>query len=293
MKAKETAIVRSLSPSRGHRLAHDRYQSISLQSPPAANSPTFSALMPKAVERSRNEENLAQRRNQKPPQPIQTYTQAHFLGAYNQGHIGPDPTTAPSPEILSPCEEHVHVENGSGPNSSCYRSSGGVRGVREASDCDSAGRQVNEAIQEMYKGWTTMPRLNIRPEFPKRHQSLAQRPIESKTTMERLGLSAPPSPTSLKRYHGHDDAAASQTTDTEPASAGAIFSPLPLYFRGQNFPSTKKGEKTMIGRNGWLECTGSSLDDDRKTHTKRMGFLDSIKKIAKDVVGKLASNRPK
>ncbi|OAA58830.1 hypothetical protein ISF_06613 [Cordyceps fumosorosea ARSEF 2679] len=69
-------------------------------------------------------------------------------------------------------------------------------------------------------------------------------------------------------------------------SESPMFSPLPLYFRGQDFPTVKQGGKTLIGNNGWLEKTGQDslgLDGERKTPQKRAGILDSIKKIAKDM----------
>ncbi|KAL6871603.1 hypothetical protein HDV57DRAFT_511798 [Trichoderma longibrachiatum] len=63
-----------------------------------------------------------------------------------------------------------------------------------------------------------------------------------------------------------------------------LFSPLALYFRGDEFPTEKKGEKTMIGQNGWLECTDKSdPNKDRQTPQKKTGILDGIRKIAKDM----------
>lgn len=47
----------------------------------------------------------------------------------------------------------------------------------------------------------------------------------------------------------------------------------------------KKGEKTMIGDNGWLERTDKGADAAKKAPQKKAGILDSIKKIAKDMVG--------
>lgn len=63
------------------------------------------------------------------------------------------------------------------------------------------------------------------------------------------------------------------------------FSPLQFYFRGTDYPSTKKGEKTMIGDNGWLERTDRAVVEQvAKTPQKKTGILDSIKKMAKEVV---------
>ncbi|KAL7948170.1 hypothetical protein V8C42DRAFT_244109 [Trichoderma barbatum] len=63
-----------------------------------------------------------------------------------------------------------------------------------------------------------------------------------------------------------------------------VFSPLALYFRGVEFPTEKKGEKTMIGQNGWLECTEQNDHDKKKqTPQKKARILDGIRKIAKDM----------
>jgi hypothetical protein len=57
-----------------------------------------------------------------------------------------------------------------------------------------------------------------------------------------------------------------------------------MYFRGTDYPSVKKGEKVMIGDNGWLERTDNGADQVSKAPQKKTGILDSIKKMAKDVV---------
>lgn len=46
----------------------------------------------------------------------------------------------------------------------------------------------------------------------------------------------------------------------------------------------KKGEKTMIGDNGWLERTDKVPDKTKKTPQKKVGIIEGIKKIAKDMV---------
>jgi len=63
-----------------------------------------------------------------------------------------------------------------------------------------------------------------------------------------------------------------------------VFSPLQFYFRGTDYPSSKKGEKTMIGDNGWLERPNGGSDQSSKTPQKKTGILDNIKKLAKDMV---------
>ncbi|KAK2475323.1 hypothetical protein H9L39_12916 [Fusarium oxysporum f. sp. albedinis] len=56
-----------------------------------------------------------------------------------------------------------------------------------------------------------------------------------------------------------------------------------FYFRGTDYPSSKKGEKTMIGDNGWLERPNGGSDQSSKTPQKKTGILDNIKKLAKDM----------
>ncbi|KAK0390080.1 hypothetical protein NLU13_3653 [Sarocladium strictum] len=62
-----------------------------------------------------------------------------------------------------------------------------------------------------------------------------------------------------------------------------LFSPLASYFRGPDFPSEKKGGKIMIGDNGWLERTQSVNDQTKRSPSKRIGILEGIKKIARDM----------
>lgn len=128
-----------------------------------------------------------------------------------------------------------------------------------------------------------------RVERPPRVQSLARRPRRSKNTSEGLGSDIlrrpdgffspfPPPPLPTQAQAPARDAAGVQNVESP------LFSPLALYFRGNGFPTAKKGEKTMIGRNGWLERTGRDSPDKRKkTGQKKAGILESIKKIAKDM----------
>jgi hypothetical protein len=63
----------------------------------------------------------------------------------------------------------------------------------------------------------------------------------------------------------------------------ALYSPLTPYFADKKFP-VKKGGKTMIGDNGWLERTAPKTPEMKKSSPKKSGLLDSIKKIAKEMV---------
>ena len=62
------------------------------------------------------------------------------------------------------------------------------------------------------------------------------------------------------------------------------FSPFPYYFRGEDFPSQKMGQKTLIGEGGWLERTNESPDKFKKGAEKKGGFINGIKRLAKDIV---------
>ena len=65
----------------------------------------------------------------------------------------------------------------------------------------------------------------------------------------------------------------------------ALWSPFPFYFRGDDFPSEKKGGKTMFGHDGWLERTEQGADKGKKgSPHKKAGLIESIKKIAKEMV---------
>jgi hypothetical protein len=63
-----------------------------------------------------------------------------------------------------------------------------------------------------------------------------------------------------------------------------MFSPLALYFRDQEYPAERKGKKTMIGQDGWLEITERSSCCNKQTSPKKTGILDGIRKFAKDIV---------
>jgi hypothetical protein len=63
-----------------------------------------------------------------------------------------------------------------------------------------------------------------------------------------------------------------------------VFSPLALYFHDHGYPAERKGKKTMIGQNGWLEITERSGGYNKQTSPKKTSILDGIRKIAKDMV---------
>ncbi|TWU75604.1 hypothetical protein ED733_006754 [Metarhizium rileyi] len=241
----------------------------------------FSETAPNPADAVLSIENLAQRRNQMPPPPINTSAQLQ------QSYIHQSKEESVHDlKILSerqfPGEVPSRNGNGSEVCSSGQKSSG--KGIEYATYREDRRQQVNEEpILDTYNSWAN-GQGNTRPEYPKRHQSLMKRPPRSESTLESLNSFSLPSaePAGDVAAVTRPEASSNPKGAPEPSPQ---FSPLPLYFRGQNFPTTKKGEKTMIGQNGWLECTGKVYDDDKKPQAKRLGFLlNNIKKIAKDVL---------
>lgn len=62
------------------------------------------------------------------------------------------------------------------------------------------------------------------------------------------------------------------------------YSPLTPFFADKSFPVPRKGKKTLIGDNGWLERTVASPEKKGKESPKKQGLFDSLKKIAKEMV---------
>ncbi|KAH6877333.1 hypothetical protein B0T10DRAFT_584400 [Thelonectria olida] len=131
---------------------------------------------------------------------------------------------------------------------------------------------LNDAVVDAYKDWALVRTPSPPKESAPRPESRDRRPRRSKSTGEALrqqcdvDLDLPPmTPRNALR--------------SENATP---FSPLQMYFRGPDFPSVKKGEKTMIGNNGWLERTDQAPEK-KKTPQRKGGIIEGIKKIAKDM----------
>jgi hypothetical protein len=140
----------------------------------------------------------------------------------------------------------------------------------------------HDAVVDIYQNWGDFYSSGVSPEPSPNEHSVSQHPRRSRSNVEGLRRRESPSKTGPVP----DPVRRPQARLT--ANVGSpLFSPLALYFRGQDFPTVKKGEKVLIGDNGWLERTGQQAeqsDRDKKAPQKRAGFLDSIKKIAKDMV---------
>jgi hypothetical protein len=103
------------------------------------------------------------------------------------------------------------------------------------------------------------------------------------------GAAAPDHSPSLSRPKSHNHLRPSGSRP-ELQAAGAmdreqLYSPLAPYFAHKNFPIAKRGGKVMIGDNGWLERTPAGLGKKQKASPKKSGFIDSIKKKAREMVG--------
>lgn len=219
---------------------------------------------------------LAKRRNQVLPPPIETSSSVQKSKISTTGK-----NSHPLETSFSDGEHSLLQENvGSGISSSHYGSSGKTKDTFHS---EESGRQVNEAIASMYDSWANI-QTPQRTEFPQRQQSLAQRPRRSEITVDNTSWNCVSSPFPINPSPHPAPREATQNPNFM-LSPSSQFSPLPLYFRGQSFPNTKMGGKTMIGCNGWLESTERTFEDGKKPQSKRMAFIESIKRMAKDVVG--------
>ncbi|CAM1509215.1 Fc.00g029540.m01.CDS01 [Cosmosporella sp. VM-42] len=251
-----------------------------------AESPTFSELMPgrhKAGSSDPFSSTLAGRRHRAPPPPIQT-------GSARRYPIPQRTEMEAIPDSVSPLSQQLFErpqymdEDSTSQYSQEARYSGHpepleVRGTNHS----RTQSKVNNAVISSYKDWAQMNSPSTNGVPPPRQESLQNRPRRSKSNAEGLrethaaaaaALQSPPMPQQL----------------TVPTCNTPLFSPLQLYFRGPDFPTVKKGEKTMIGDNGWLERTEKTQEKTKKVAPKKTGILDSIKQIAKDMAADFSHN---
>lgn len=71
-----------------------------------------------------------------------------------------------------------------------------------------------------------------------------------------------------------------------------VYSPLTPFFSTKDLPASTKVSKTLIGDNGWLERTGKSPEKAAPS-PKKAGFLDNLKKKAKEMVGHMNAGSPR
>ncbi|PNY23172.1 Uncharacterized protein TCAP_06889 [Tolypocladium capitatum] len=245
-------------------------------------STTFSDLMPKR-QGDIFAASLAERRQQPAPALIQV---GDRRTAARTPHRAQLELVSHAVSPLSPRRGRRQGGADSGEVSPYYPSGQPESFYTRNTTSDSSDANVNGPVMDMYKAWAQRTSPIEYPEPPPRVQSLAQLPRRSKSTSDGLASDGmrfsegppPPLPT-LNPARG---------TAVQPADS-PLFSPLALYFRGNDFPSIKKGEKTMIGHNGWLERTGKASEKVKKTPQKKAGILESIKKIAKDMTAEFSN----
>ena len=244
------------------------------------DSPTFSELMPGRHKTGSSDpfsSTLAGRRQKAPPPPIQT-------GSGRRYPILQRPEMEVIPDSISPLSQsrfersQYMDEDSASQYSQEARYSGHPEPLEVRGTSHSRSQsKVNNAVIDSYNDWAQMNSPSVSRAPPPRQESLQNRPRRSKSNAEGL-------------RETHATAAAALQSPAMPQQLPApgcntpLFSPLQLYFRGADFPTVKRGEKTMIGDNGWLERTEKIQEKTKKLAPKKPGILDSIKQIAKDMV---------
>ncbi|KAG5929866.1 hypothetical protein E4U42_004258 [Claviceps africana] len=214
---------------------------------------------------------LAKRRNRTTPSPIKTLPSS----------LNPRCSTEHVSQCIKNHKDHEMQEFVTpGSRSSYYEESTNINtpfGNLEI------GQPVHQAIENRHNSGTNNTTPELPSEYPRRQQSLAQKLKRSQNSVIENGgwphvsstILSDPLPYLATRERP-------QNLHSMPAPSSQS-SPMPFYFRGQGYPTTKRGEKTMIGSNGWLESTETSFEFGKKPQSKRSAFVDTIKKIAKDV----------
>ncbi|EWZ96578.1 hypothetical protein FOWG_03905 [Fusarium oxysporum f. sp. lycopersici MN25] len=249
--------------------------------PSDVNSPTFSELMPGRHSGSSKDlfsASLAQRRHINPPSPLQ-------LGTLRRIGTVPRPAEMEEiPDAVSPLgqgsfeREPVFDDDASSvyfPQQTARPSPLRLSHVRSQSKFNGAG-------EGSFQEWKRSHDSSMIRESVSHPEDLVNRPRRSKSSADGLrqaraiAVHSPPIPQVVTV--GFNNSNYHRTVQDTP-----VFSPLQFYFRGTDYPSSKKGEKTMIGDNGWLERPNGGSDQSSKTPQKKTGILDNIKKLAKDM----------
>lgn len=227
-------------------------------------------------------ENLAERRQRQTPASLQVWREQRGLTS----NLLSRPSLEPVPCAISPLSL-----------------------VRDESPDKSGNREVIYPYSSVAQSqWASAEETGLR--FGKRDRGGCASEDMHERAWQHAGIAAPEREgrwETSNQYHQHPESSPdgqgctksspppawqptnrSQAPDVEYAAQAfnsPLFSPLALYFRGQSFPTTKRGEKTLIGHKGWLERPSLPSDDkEKKVPPKKGGFLGSIKKIARDVV---------
>ncbi|KGQ02715.1 hypothetical protein BBAD15_g12076 [Beauveria bassiana D1-5] len=261
------------SGSRSSGLQPKPYETINIL------SPNFSELMPHT-----NYESLAIRRQKAVPDQIDVSIQ-HRSATKPQRRQMEQVDVA-----VSPLSVNLSIKKNTNdrPPSSSYSSHGmelqSPRPLNIPNQRRSQQRHGNDGMIDIFNEWTQIYRSGVSPLSPEPVRPRAiktHHPRRSKSLAD--GIRRQQSPVVMPR----DPGLGRQTYyPPDMVSESPMFSPLSLYFRGQDFPTVKQGGKTLIGNNGWLEKTGQDgfgLEGASKSAQKKIGIFDSIKKIAKDM----------
>ncbi|KAF4483394.1 hypothetical protein FAGAP_11844 [Fusarium agapanthi] len=249
--------------------------------PSDVNSPTFSELMPGRHSGSSKDlfsASLAERRHINPPSPLQ-------LGNIRRSGAVPRPAEMEDiPDSVSPLgqgrfeREPIFDDDASSvysPQQTARPSPLRLSHARSQSKFNGAG-------EGSFQEWKRSHDSSMIRESVSHPEDLVNRPRRSKSSADGLrqaraiAVHSPPIPQVVTV--GSNNSNYRRAVQDTP-----VFSPLQFYFRGTDYPSSKKGEKIMIGDNGWLERPDGRPDQSAKTPQKKTGILDNIKKLAKDM----------
>ncbi|KAF5630374.1 uncharacterized protein FTJAE_8228 [Fusarium tjaetaba] len=249
--------------------------------PSDVSSPTFSELMPGRHSGSSKDlfsASLAERRHINPPSPLQ-------LGNLRRSGAVPRPAEMEDiPDSVSPLgqgsfeREPIFDDD----TSSVYSPQQTARPSPLRLSHARSQSRFNGAGEGSFQEWKRTHDSSMIRESVSHPEDLVNRPRRSKSSADGLrqaramAVHSPPIPqvVTVGSNNGNYRRAVQDTP---------VFSPLQFYFRGTDYPSSKKGEKIMIGDNGWLERPDGGPDQSAKTPQKKTGILDNIKKLAKDM----------
>ncbi|KAF5694289.1 hypothetical protein FDENT_1311 [Fusarium denticulatum] len=249
--------------------------------PSDVNSPTFSELLPgrhSGSSRDLFSASLAERRHINPPSPLQ-------LGNIRRSGAVPRPAEMEDiPDSVSPLgqgsfeREPIFDDDAS----SVYSPQQTARPSPLHLSHARSQFKFNGVGEGSFQEWKRTHDSSMIRESVSHPEDLVNRPRRSKSSADGLrqarviAVHSPPIPqvVTVGSHNGNYRRAVQDTP---------VFSPLQFYFRGTDYPSSKKGEKIMIGDNGWLERPDGGPDQSAKTPQKRTGILDNIKKLAKDM----------
>lgn len=220
--------------------------------PHDSDSTTFSELMPSPNHKPKGSlaSSIAERRRQHTPTPVNINDHQQYGTLVNDTNIiplVPQPRTPNSPPL--PGIDHVD-------SSSVYSQSEGQPSPLHIKR-DDIPRHI-ENVMQSYSGWKDSNVQAPVPDVPG-HGGNAQ---------------------GHGPYKGRLEALRQPVMDVSQ-----IYSPLRPYFAYKDLPTQKIAGKTLIGEQGWLERPNQTPDRKKDSSPKKPGLLDSLKKMAKDMVG--------